>query len=178
MNETLTTNRASEIAAQLVEQLLTAPVQDTLFEIDPAKEMNERWQNELRNLNPDKLVLDADFVDDFRYLAAMYGAGFHPTQFEDISFEEAGESGTAIYVDPIGLEHSYQIAKKVGRHNRMKDEINEELFTILIPTTGYDLSSCSYITTPEDLQKIFEFDYTNLEACRDLGFDLLYERKD
>jgi len=182
MSETLTTNQAQEVAQNLVERLLSKPAQaqGRLFEVN-ADEENRRWREHCRaqllSHHPDKLVLEANLVNEFRYMAAMYGAGFHPTQFEEISFTTEDTSGMEIGVGYLGEVYIQRIPEKRERSNRMRDEVNEELFTLHVPTTEYDLSSGMYITTAEDLQKIFEFDYCNLEVCRALNFDLLYERK-
>ena len=120
--------RSLEVALMLTEELLSEPEQLLLFEDHDssnaqAKEIMRNFTDQLKKDNEGKIIIHSSKLYDYRYKAAMYGAGLHPTQLEAISYEPTNESGT--YVGAI-----------------------------------------------------FKFDYENLQACRDLDFDLLYERKD
>jgi hypothetical protein len=179
--ETLEQSLADEVAQSLVTQVLSQPEQLRLFEADSRgfDQLMEGFKRRLVADNAGKLVLDAELVDAYRYKAAMFGAGFHATQFDDISYRETGVSGTEISMGVLGAMYvTSQIPERVFKHNRMWDEVENELFTSVVPSTTYDMTTGSYVTTPEDLFKIFKFDYEGLKACRDLDFDLLYERKD
>ena len=181
--ELATMPRSLEVALMLTDQLLNDSEQIALFEYsDPSEyqynELMRHFTEKLKRDNEDKLVIHSSKIDEFRYKAAMYGARFHPSQFEDISYKPTNESGTYVGVMFNLIGYTRQLPEVVATHNRMRDEISEELFTDHVPTTTYDLATGNYVTTEEDLCAIFKFDYENLQACRDLDFDLLYERKD
>lgn len=174
--EQLTVAPAQEVAEKLVDELLHAPKQLQLF--TTSSPFDARAVESLKKGNPEKIVISSRLVENSRYMAAFLGAGFHDSQYEDVmlgKLNDPGEVGKLI----VGLYFQMgRVPVRQGVHNRMYDEVSEELFTTHVPTTKYDPGTNQYITTPEDLQRIFEFDYNNLSACRRLGFDLLYERED
>jgi len=165
----------SEVATNLVERLLHAPEQPKLFELDPFVQVEEKNLERIRKNNPGKLVIMDSVVDEYSYEAAMHGAGFHPSQFDEITWRPSGESGVGHYVDPLGAVHLRHLPERIGRPNKMRDEVGEELFTNHVPTTKYE--SPAYVTSVDDLQAIFEFDQMNMEACKLIYEDVLYERE-
>lgn len=176
--EMLKSSPAEAIADSLVLQILNRLEQGKLFEPDPYAHFTLKAIAGVCAENPDKLVLSSKIVDEFRIMASFLGAGFHPSQYEDVMYKknDPDEVGR-LYVGWWGIRR--RVHESHATQNRMRDEVlHNELFTQLVPTTKYDLSTSHYITTEQDLKKIFMFDYDNLQACKDLDFDLLYERQD
>jgi hypothetical protein len=177
--ETITLDPVEEIAEKLLNQLLHEPEQLKLFEPDPYAHFDVEHYEAVRRRNPGKLVCRAALVEEYRYKAAMYGAGFHPSQFEDISWVDTGESGMSVDVGFLGEVYIRRVAEKRFQHNKMWDEVQDEMFTAHVPTTEYSSRVHGvFITSEEDLKRIFVFDQNNLGACRSLSMDLLYERED
>lgn len=164
-----------KVTKDLVYCLLNPEEQLELFD---ARTDFEKFKAEsvkrLKKENPDKIILSNQQVDEYRFEAAYRGAGFHPSQYEDVRFKENSSDEVGRFV--IGLwGNSGYIPRLIGRGTKMFDEIKEEIFTDHVPSAKYDLSSQCYIVTADDLKKIFEYDYENLALCRDMGMQLIYD---
>lgn len=183
--ETVEALQRREIAERLVGRLLAGDHEQLqLFQSEREKENVSRHDKGLKMMRedqPGRLVLDADVVDEYRYKAAMYGAGFHPSQFDEISWQKNELAGmNTVYLGVLaGMWRVHHHPDVIGRANRMRDEVREERFAQLVPSTDFEhrFGHPVYITSEEDLVKIFEFDQSNIAACKWLDDDLLYERE-
>jgi hypothetical protein len=137
----------------------------------------------LQERNPGKLILHRKAVHEYRYIAAFLGAGFHMSQYDEVTYRQNGDAGQYVVERDVMsmMLRGRVVPERTANHNRMHDEVDQELFNKhfnkRVPSTDYDLSTGHYITTEEDLKQIFAFDYENLRACKDLDMDLLYERE-
>lgn len=139
--------------------------------------MKDNIVKDLEDNNPDNIIISGSELDKYRYIAAFLGAGFHMSQYDEVTYRFNDDADAGRFVIGYWHEKSGHVQKRYSRSNKMVDEVNDELFTQHVPTTGYHLSTGMYITSEEDIKKIFSFDYSNLQACRELNMDLLYERE-
>ena len=169
---------ARETAQRLVHELMNPDVQLQLFEDDDNLARFARQDlSRLKEAHPDKVVIDTATVDEYRYMAAFLGAGFHPSQYDEITYKDNDPEEVGKFIVGLFWQNGHVPARN-RNSNRMSDEVlHNEMFTQVVKTTQLDLSGF-YITSEEDLEAIFAYDYENLDACRRLDFDLLYERKD
>ena len=99
-------------------------------------------------------------MEEYRYLAAFFGAGFHISQYDEITYRKNKNAGQAI---PQTYLNMYAGLPKEDpeyshRSNRIRDEISERLFTHLVPGVEYNMGTGAYIAKEEDLKKIFQLD--------------------
>ncbi|MCA9338724.1 hypothetical protein KC939_00070 [Candidatus Saccharibacteria bacterium] len=176
----------SRATAELVYDWMMQDSQQQQLQIPGTEELTEHeifvkdWKDRLATDNPDKIIVDADDLDEYRYLAAFFGAGFHISQYDEITYqknENAGEMTRRSWLN-IWAEIPKIIPEYSTRSNRMRDEVSERVFVRLVPTTEYHTGTGSYVTTEEDIKRVFQLDYEELRLCREMDFDLLYERKD
>ncbi len=157
--------RRLAITERLVSRLLAdEPEQLHLFKNEREQDqVRHKALEELRKENPEKLVVDAEVIQKYRYEAAMYGAGFHPSQFDEITWQDNELAGTnTVWFDVLGGWHVRHEPARIGRSNRMRDEVSEELFTDHTSDTEYVLTWGVYMTNEDDLRKILNFDQMNL----------------
>jgi hypothetical protein len=169
--------QADILANDLLERMLNEPEQLKLFEPDKYAHFSVEAIRKLKQANPNKVVVDADKLRDYRIMAGFIGAGFHASQYQDIMYTKSDpEEIGALEINLIGQRS--RVPEFRGTHNRIVDEVAEEFFTSIADTTQYDLSTGHYITTERDIKKVFVYDFDNLKTCKELDFDLLYERED
>lgn len=169
-------DEVSRVTELLLKEVLNPIVQDRLFPVQNDKlPIKEASMAQLRAEYPANIVIDADLLDKVRYMAALYGAGFRRAEFDDLTYSQTGEEGVEISVESFLNEIVVsRIPKTRFRHSQMWDSVLERMANELVPTIVYDLASGAYITTAEDLKKIFALDYENMQSLRDESAMLFY----
>jgi hypothetical protein len=170
--------RAAEFVYDLM-QLEDSQSQLELFEDE--KKVKDKYTamvvERLGTENPENIIIDARKVDRYRYIASFLGAGFNMSQYDEVTYGFNDDADVGKFVTGYWFEQPGHVQKRYSRSNKMRDEVSEEMFTQQVPTTKYHLGSGMLITSEEDIKAIFEFDYHNLQACKKLDIDLLYERE-
>ena len=170
-------SQSKVISDDLFERMFHEPEQLKLFEQDPYAHFSIKAIRKLKQLHPNKIIIDSNKVEKYRLMAAFLGAGFHPFQYQEIMYNESDPKEVGkLGINSLGQR--YRVSPFRATSNRMRDEVSEELFTSNVPTTQYDNYTRCYITSEADIKQILAFDFDNLRTCRELNFDLLYERED